>query len=294
VGRRRPSKQLAGLGTTGGGVPGDSYPDINAGVLAQIQHLVVYSGERIADPVGARTKLKQDDILESIASRDGHTTFADLSRRWAADRHYGASIEWVANSYRDAYCKKHEPEPAEEAAIAPKTEKRMAAVEPLAPAAALALLYDEAAPAETTLRTMRRVRGHGTVGPARSGRPMPARSLPPRTLRSQPRRVIEKARIAPVPARKPVATAAAEPTLAPVVETAPTAEAAPESSTPKTEPETAAGSDPAAEIETATATTAEQPPAPAEARSFAFAAAMPVPAPSPAPKTVTPPASAAC
>src|SRR4029078_5891564 len=91
---------FAGLGTTGGGVPGDSYPDVNTGVLAQIQHLVVYSGERINEPVGARTKLKQDDILESMASKKGRTTFADLARRWAADRHYGASIEWVANNYR--------------------------------------------------------------------------------------------------------------------------------------------------------------------------------------------------
>ncbi len=55
---------FAGLGTTGGGVAGDSYPDVGTGVLAQIQHLVVYSGERIPAPVGARTKLKQDDIIE--------------------------------------------------------------------------------------------------------------------------------------------------------------------------------------------------------------------------------------
>jgi len=96
---------FAGLGTTGGGVAGDSYPDVSTGVLAQIQHLVVYSGQRIADPVGARTKLKQDDILDSTADLKGRTTFADLSRRWAADRHYGASIEWVASSFRDKYCK---------------------------------------------------------------------------------------------------------------------------------------------------------------------------------------------
>ncbi len=95
---------FAGLGTTGGGVPGDSYPDVDTGVLAQIQHLVVYSGEHVADPVGARTKLKQDDILESIAKLKGTTTFADLSRRWAADRHYGEAIEWVAGKYRAAYC----------------------------------------------------------------------------------------------------------------------------------------------------------------------------------------------
>ena len=62
---------FAGLGTTGGGVPGDSYPDVNTGVLAQIQHLVVYSGERINEPVGARTKLKQDDILEIDGEQEG-------------------------------------------------------------------------------------------------------------------------------------------------------------------------------------------------------------------------------
>jgi hypothetical protein len=95
---------FAGLGTTGGGVPGDSFPDIATGVLAQIQHLVVYSGEHVADPVGPRTKLKQDDILESTAHLKGQTTFADLSRRWAADRHYGAAIEWVAGNYRATYC----------------------------------------------------------------------------------------------------------------------------------------------------------------------------------------------
>jgi len=96
---------FAGLGTTGGGVPGDSYPDVGTGVLAQIQHLVVYSGERIADPVGARTRLKQDDILAAMASKKGRTTFGDLARRWAADRNYGSSIEWVATSFRQSYCK---------------------------------------------------------------------------------------------------------------------------------------------------------------------------------------------
>ena len=127
---------FAGLGTTGGGVPGDSYPDVNTGVLAQIQHLVVYSGERIDEPVGARTKLKQDDILATMASKKGRATFADLARRWAADRNYGASIEWVANSYRESFC--HGPDPAEEAEPAPRRSvKRVAAVEKLPPAANL-------------------------------------------------------------------------------------------------------------------------------------------------------------
>jgi len=127
---------FAGLGTTGGGVPGDSYPDVNTGVLAQIQHLVVYSGERIDEPVGARTRLKQDDILATMASKRGRTTFADLARRWAADKHYGASIEWVANNFRQQFC--NGADRAEDAEPEPDNPvKRVAVVKKLAPAANL-------------------------------------------------------------------------------------------------------------------------------------------------------------
>ena len=133
---------FAGLGTTGGGVPGDSYPDVSTGVLAQIQHLVAYSGERVKDPVGPRTRLKQDDIVQAVAHLKGGTTFSDLSRRWAADRHYGAAIEWVAGNYRATYCRqaadtqaKPKPRPSKPPANQ-KTQLAAAAVE-LPPAAAL-------------------------------------------------------------------------------------------------------------------------------------------------------------
>ena len=52
-----------GIGATGGGVPGDSFPDVSTGVLAQMQHLVAYSGEHVAKPVAPRTREKQDDIV---------------------------------------------------------------------------------------------------------------------------------------------------------------------------------------------------------------------------------------
>jgi hypothetical protein len=129
---------FAGLGTTGGGVPGDSYPDVTTGVLAQIQHLVVYSGERIDEPVGARTRVKQDDILTTMASKKGRTTFADLARRWAADRHYGASIEWVANTFRQNFCTGPDPvEEAEGKPTLPKPQNRQAPKQELARAANL-------------------------------------------------------------------------------------------------------------------------------------------------------------
>jgi len=99
---------FAGLGTTGGGVPGDSYPDVSTGVLAQIQHLVAYSGERLDDPVGPRTRLKQDIIVKlsaPVAARRP-VTFQDLSGRWAVDRKYGRSIAWVASQFEKRFCKR--------------------------------------------------------------------------------------------------------------------------------------------------------------------------------------------
>ena len=34
---------FAGIGTTGNGVPGNSYPDVRTGIRAQIQHLKAYA-----------------------------------------------------------------------------------------------------------------------------------------------------------------------------------------------------------------------------------------------------------
>ncbi|MFZ4806306.1 MAG: hypothetical protein ACOYLQ_03545 [Hyphomicrobiaceae bacterium] len=97
---------FAGIGTTGGGVPGDSYPDVSTGVLAQIQHLVVYSGQRIDDPVAPRTRLKQDHILlasQPVAALRA-VNFQDLSGRWAVDKAYGRSISWVAERFAAEHC----------------------------------------------------------------------------------------------------------------------------------------------------------------------------------------------
>lgn len=95
---------FAGIGATGGGVPGDRFPDIKTGVHAQIQHLVAYSGERLAAPIAPRTQLKQDDIIEQSRRLRRPVTFGDLARRWAADRRYAKSIDFVAGQFRERYC----------------------------------------------------------------------------------------------------------------------------------------------------------------------------------------------
>ena len=96
---------FAGIGTTGGGVPGDSFPDVSTGVLGQIQHLVVYSGETVGEPVASRTRLKQHHILAISRKLNRPVLFSDLARRWAVDPKYANSIEWVASRYREQFCR---------------------------------------------------------------------------------------------------------------------------------------------------------------------------------------------
>jgi hypothetical protein len=101
----KPSQNnFAGLGTTGGGVPGDSFPDVATGVLAQIQHLVAYSGEPVANAAARRTRERQEDIVEVSRKLGRAVTFRDLTRRWAVDRRYAQSIEAIAERYRGVYC----------------------------------------------------------------------------------------------------------------------------------------------------------------------------------------------
>lgn len=95
---------FAGIGATGGGVPGDRFVDVKTGVLAQIQHLTAYSGEKVAAPVATRTRERQDDIIELSRKLGRPVTFADLAKRWAVDKNYARSIEFIADQYRGRFC----------------------------------------------------------------------------------------------------------------------------------------------------------------------------------------------
>jgi hypothetical protein len=95
---------FAGIGTIGGGVPGDSFPDVSTGVLAQMQHLIAYSGQRVAKPLAPRTREKQEEIIHLSRALRRPVRFDDLTNRWAKDRNYAASIAWVAERYWQANC----------------------------------------------------------------------------------------------------------------------------------------------------------------------------------------------
>ena len=96
---------FAGIGTTGGGVPGNGFKDVSTGVKAQLEHLIAYSGEYQTHPTAPRTKLKQNDIIKLSRRLGRKVRFDDLSGRWAVDRRYARSIEWVAERFRKIYCR---------------------------------------------------------------------------------------------------------------------------------------------------------------------------------------------
>ena len=100
---------FAGLGATGGGVPGNRFPDVKTGVLAQIQHLVAYSGQLMANPIAPRTKLAQSDIVYESKRLRRPVRFSDLTNRWAADRRYHHKIKSIADRFYKQYCINKQP-----------------------------------------------------------------------------------------------------------------------------------------------------------------------------------------
>lgn len=101
---RARQNNFAGLGATGGGVQGEAFPDVSTGVLAQMQHLVAYAGERVEKPVAKRTLENQDDIIAKSRRLGRAVRYGDLTNRWAADRNYARSINAVAERFQEAAC----------------------------------------------------------------------------------------------------------------------------------------------------------------------------------------------
>jgi hypothetical protein len=88
---RRHQNNFAGIGTTGGGVPGDSFPSERIGVRAQIQHLKAYASTRrlrrpLVDPRFWRVLRGSAPYVEN------------LTGKWAVDPDYGPKILKILQS----------------------------------------------------------------------------------------------------------------------------------------------------------------------------------------------------
>lgn len=115
VGDVKPSQHnFAGLGATGGGEPGEKFPSVAVGVKAHLQHVLMYAGETVAEPVAERTRKVQEwGVLTSWQkSIRGPMTFAHLTRKWSPkDRGYARDIASVADAFYSRFCNSPDPQP---------------------------------------------------------------------------------------------------------------------------------------------------------------------------------------
>jgi hypothetical protein len=115
MGDVKPSQNnFAGLGATGGGEPGESFKDTATGVRAHLQHLLLYAGYPVADPVAERTRnVAEWGVLTSWQKGFKRPiTYADMARKWApGDRSYSKMLEKVAKKFYDDFCNEPDPKP---------------------------------------------------------------------------------------------------------------------------------------------------------------------------------------
>ena len=104
---------FAGLGATGRGEHGESFKDIATGVRAHLEHLLLYAGERVDNPVADRTRKVQEwGVLTDWHKRFARpVTFSDLAAKWApGTRSYGRMIAGIAERFEE-FCAKPDPKP---------------------------------------------------------------------------------------------------------------------------------------------------------------------------------------
>ena len=86
----------AGIGATGGGAPGFRFTSAEAGVMAQVAHMVAYV--YTSSPVAWACQIV-DPRFDVIAPRGVVTVLSDLDGRWAVPGNgYGEAIEGIARA----------------------------------------------------------------------------------------------------------------------------------------------------------------------------------------------------
>ncbi len=98
---------FAGVGAAISGKPGERFKDAATGVLAHLQHILMYSTTRVPDPVAKRTRLVQADVQGTMRKLHRAVTFSDLARQWTGTDHnaYAADMQKIAEKYAANYCR---------------------------------------------------------------------------------------------------------------------------------------------------------------------------------------------
>lgn len=97
---------FAGVGATVAGKPGERFDSVRDGVRAHLQHVLMYSGTEVQNPLAKRTKVAQQFVLDKFKLLGRPVTFQDLAGLWAGanQMEYAASIERTADRFAGKYC----------------------------------------------------------------------------------------------------------------------------------------------------------------------------------------------
>ena len=138
---RPDQNNFAGLGASGGGARGERFADISSGVKAHLQHLLMYAGDHIDDPVADRTRKVQEwgVLTDWQRSIDGPMTYTLVARQWApTSRNYVRDVEAIQDGFYSSHCNTPDPDPtaSQEAQLdTPQAEPEKVAVADETPAA---------------------------------------------------------------------------------------------------------------------------------------------------------------
>jgi hypothetical protein len=105
---------FAGLAATGRGAPGESFKDVSSGARAHLEHVLMYTGEHVANPVAERTRKVQEwGVLSNWRKTiKGPMSFAHLTQQWApTSPGYARDIEAVGAAFYTNVCKNADPRP---------------------------------------------------------------------------------------------------------------------------------------------------------------------------------------
>ena len=97
---------FAGVGAAISGKPGERFKDVTTGVLAHLQHVLMYSTTRVPHPVANRTQQVQDDVQDNMRRLKRAVTFSDLARQWTgSDKNgYAVTMQRIAEKYESRFC----------------------------------------------------------------------------------------------------------------------------------------------------------------------------------------------
>ena len=111
----RPTQNnFAGLGASGGGAHGESFSDVASGVTAHLQHLLMYAGDHIDNPVADRTRKVQEwgVLTDWQKSIKGPMTFTLVAKQWApTSRNYVRDLSTIASEFYTKACNGPDPQP---------------------------------------------------------------------------------------------------------------------------------------------------------------------------------------